>query len=106
MSEKETTARLRQLFPRKVMSATELKSRYPWMVRGSIQGEGEARTAEIACQHPGCKKHRRTRTMDLFQVRYCVKHQQERDTKLTTHRRNRWRKRDKARRKAVREEQP
>jgi hypothetical protein len=104
---KAITKKLREKLPhRPPLTADELKHRYPWMVTGSLKGAGNNRTVSIRCQHPGCKRVRRTRTQDLFQVRFCKPHQRERDVLKSRERRKRWRKRDAERRRAMREGEP
>jgi len=87
------------------MTAKELKDKYPWVV-GKIEGEGNDRTVLIKCTKRGCTNTRRTRTMDVFQVKLCEEHQMERNAEMLRIRRKRWRERDRQRRKAMREGEP
>ena len=101
---KRITKQLRDKLPhRPPISEAELIKRYPWVVRGSLKGTGNERTVSIKCQEKGCKRKRRTRTQDIFQVQYCKTHQLDRDAEKSRERRKRWREKDKLRRQAVKE---
>jgi hypothetical protein len=106
MSKKLTPEELSKKFPRKPLTILELRKKYPWVVPNSLRGKGNDRSVDIKCTKKGCAKTRRVRTMDIFQVKLCVKHQKERDQELTNARRKRWRERDRERRKAMREGEP
>lgn len=97
------TVMLQEMFPRKILTIEEICAKYPWVVPESLKGKGNNRTIVIQCQEAGCAKTRRTRTSSAYQVRFCRKHQRERDLALLALRRKRWKERDRAKRRAMRE---
>jgi len=103
MSKKLTAEELAKKFPRKPLTITAIRKKYPWVVPNSLQGKGNERSVDIKCTIKGCAKTRRVRTMDIFQVKLCDEHQKEQNQALTNKRRKRWRERDRERRRAMRE---
>jgi hypothetical protein len=86
--------------PQDALTITELRKRYPWIVKGSLEGSGNERTVLIKCTKQKCTDTRRVRTQDAYQCKLCETHQRDQDAKLTRLRRRRWREREKAKRRA------
>ena len=100
------TVKMRELFPRNPLTMAELRKKYPHIVAGSLEGEGNDRTILIKCTKRGCAETRRTRPQDAFQVKLCRMHQLEQDAEKTAARRKRWRQRERERKAEFRKEMP